>query len=218
MRCFAGNSSCSSYQADAGGSFGSCAPDGFCNLFDANHALRAFAGTNPCFCPEDGSRGAPAQSPGPSQAAHLTLAADRMRVRPGGEVRVRVLIDEPLTDLQSYQLHLEASGGRSGHLDLIDISIADGADGVFANKDLGYDAANLSKGQMLQGLDGGGVATHAKARLATYTYRVSSDAAGTFVVDVLHDESKDHQSFLVSRFTERIDITGTAPAVVEVSR
>ncbi len=34
--------------ADIGGPFGDCQPDGFCNLFDASHALACFAESNPC--------------------------------------------------------------------------------------------------------------------------------------------------------------------------
>lgn len=44
------------------------------------------------------------------------------------------------------------------------------------------------------------------------------DAAGTFVVDVLHDESMGHQSFLVARFVEKIDIRSVTPAVIQVAR
>lgn len=34
--------------ADMGGAFGACPSDGFANLFDRNHALTCFAGTNTC--------------------------------------------------------------------------------------------------------------------------------------------------------------------------
>ena len=81
-----------------------------------------------------------------------------------------------------------------------------------------FEAFNVATGQMLRGLDSGGVRTAPKAYLATFRYRASGDAAGTFVIDVLHDAASNHGSFLVSDFTRPIDIRGSEPAVIEVQQ
>ena len=61
-----------------------------------------------------------------------------------------------------------------------------------------------------------GVPAPARAYLATYTYRVPRDAAGSFVIDVRYDHARGGQTMLVSNFTDRIEVSGTTPAVIEV--
>jgi hypothetical protein len=148
--------------------------------------------------------------------AHLTVAANKKAVRAGDEIQVRVFINEALADLQGYQLHLEATGGSRGHLELVDITVDDARNGVFSGEPTDQ-AVNTLSGQMLSALQLGSKPTSAKGYLATYTYRVSADAAGTFVVDVLHDEARQNQTFLVSDFTKKIEVLGTTPAVITVS-
>ncbi len=228
LSCFGGTGACESINVDAGGAFGACAPDGFCNVHDANHALTCFAGTNTCVCGPSPEQPAEPHVVG---SAPLRVAADVSSVLPGDLVTVRVMLDteadsrqlsavsramrvEPA--LQSYQLHLDVSGGRRGRLDLIDIAIEDRGDFVFDGSTGAFDAYNVNNGQMLAGLDTGSVRTVAPAYLATFTYRASPDAAGTFVVDVLYDEARGDQTFLVSSFNGRIDVKTTAPAVIAI--
>jgi hypothetical protein len=118
---------------DAGGAFGDCAPDGVCDGNDAFHALNAFSGETACSCPAGG----PAPS-GPAvvkdtlvrggrppvlDSAEIALVAGRRTVRPGELVDIDVVLGSPVADLRGYQLHLGTSGGKSGALKLVDISI-----------------------------------------------------------------------------------------------
>ncbi len=216
LTCFAASSSCAPLNVDVGGPLGSCVPDGFCNLADALHALTTFAGTSGCSCPLD-SGGIPGPSIAAPQVvdhADMFLAASRRAMRPGDQVSVRVFVDNPLSDLQSYQLDVEASGGRRGQLELVEISIDDRWDHVFSQEPDTFEAFNLSRGQMLQGMTNlKGVATSGQGYMATYTYRASDDAVGTFVVDV----RPDVETFLVASNNRGIQVDSTRPAVVVVS-
>ncbi len=228
LQCFAGLAACEDMNVDAGGPFGACAPDGFCNVHDRNHALTCFSGENPCSC-----SGGPAPEYGPVIVDHatLTLAPSRWTAQPGETVEIRVFIDKEAVSgqlsavsrsrrvepaLQSYQLHLGVSGGRRGRLELIDITIEDRRDFIFDGADGVFDAYNVGNGQMLAGLDAGSVTNVAHAYLATFTYRASADAAGAFVVDVLHDEAVGDQTFLVAPAAGKIAVSGSRPAVVGV--
>ncbi len=214
LLCFAGVSLCDGFYVDGGGAFGDCRPDGFCNIHDANHALASFGGVNPCTCPPS-----PAPQMAPSIVGETTLSvrtSGRAKtVQPGETAELRVFSDQPLDALQSYQLHLIPSGGRSGQLELVGIEVENRRDGVFGATAENFTAFNLESGQMLSGLDAGAVETKGAGYLATYTYLVSKDAAGTFVVDVAHG-SHDDQTYLIASLTEGIGIVGTTPAAIRV--
>jgi hypothetical protein len=266
---------------DAGGAFGDCAPDGVCDGNDAFHALNAFSGETACSCPAGG----PAPS-GPAvvkdtlvrggrppvlDSAEIALVAGRRTVRPGELVDIDVVLGSPVADLRGYQLHLGTSGGKSGALKLVDISIRqpsvfttpnDGAglEPTWAglkpaptNQDAAtapaiataptsaataatvptspvaptspiaqtaaWSAFNPATQQMLAGLDGPGVAAPAGGYLATFTYRASADAAGTFTVELLHDAvDRSQRTFLFpTAVSGGIDIRGEASVTVNVA-
>ncbi len=225
------------FNVDAGGQFGSCAPDGVCDGNDAFAALNAFAGTTSCSCPLNGGP-SPVIEPVTVATATLELHASRAEVRPGDVIDVEVHLATPLADLRGYQLHLEVSGGDRGVLELVDIAIAE--PGVFGDDafessgdrrpaiddrraaraarhvelhaiprlevnsnpesaaDTGYvwAAFNTTTGQMLAGRDTPGVPVEA-GYLATFTYRASKDARGSFAIDVLADpDAADHRTYL----------------------
>jgi hypothetical protein len=71
---------------------------------------------------------------------------------------------------------------------------------------------------VLAGLDAPGVETAPVAYLATLTLRASKDAAGTFTVDLLHDDTDPAQrTFLFpTPAGAKIDILATKPAVITV--
>ena len=211
LTCFAGTNPCPSINLDAGGPFGSCQLDGFCNIHDANHALTCFSGSNPCTCGP--------QPDGPIAVVGESRIVARPRdagIRAGDNIAIDVFLADAQSSLQSYQLHVEASGGDQGTTRLEDIRVEKRKDFVFAETAGRFDAVNVTKGQMLSGLNDGGVATRPLAYLATYVYRATPDARGMFVVDVRHDEASLHQTFLVSDFRSKIDVTSTTPAVIEV--
>jgi hypothetical protein len=213
LSCFAGTNPCDPINIDAGGAFGACPPDGFCNIHDANHALSAFAGTNTCSCPAGPM---PELEPLIVDMVDLRLVAGDREAHAGDEVQVRLFIDGPVADLRSYQLDVQPSGGKSGQLVLLDIAIEARRDHVFAGEPGTFDAFNPTTGQMLSGLDeDAGVSRRTGGYLATYTYAVSKDAAGPFVIDAVHGGAG--QSFLVAPQDGMIEIDTTSPAVITVS-
>jgi hypothetical protein len=212
LTCFAGTNGCASINIDGSRQFGQCGLDGFCNIHDANAALTCFAGTNSCVCgPAPEGPGGPAVV----DESSLVAVANKRSVVAGDTVDVRVFLGDDVNDFQSYQLHLTATGGLSGSLILENVTIEDRKDYVFGGID-GFDEVNVSKGQMLSGIDVDGTSAASNAYLATFTYRVSDDASGAFVVDILSDENNDDQTFLVSKFTDKVEVTGTTPAVIRV--
>ncbi len=207
---------------DAGGQFGDCAPDGVCDGNDAFAALNAFGGLSGCSCPEDGG-------PAPTGTTHIAvservrLAARPVlgRVAPGDTVAVEVMLDGPLNDLRGYQLHMGVSGGRSGSLTLVDVAIAPRPRADHAFNRVGHWVAfNTATAQMVAGLDTPGIASPTGAYLATFTYRVSADARGTFAIEPLADPNDPtHRTFLFPTAPQtRIAVVSVAPARITVVR
>ncbi len=213
LSCFSSTNPCESINIDVGGPFGDCAPDGFCNVHDANHVLAAFAGNSACACPLDGGGPAPQHVSAVVGAARLDVVPDVRAAHPGDEVVARVFVAGALEDLRSYQLDVDVSGGRRGMLELVDITLEQRADYVFDGVSAGFSAINLLNGQMLNGLEAGGVETPQSGYLATYRYRVSDDAIGTFVIDV----PVSGETYLIASRDGRIDVTSTIPGVVVVT-
>jgi cysteine-rich repeat protein len=212
LTCFAGTNTCASINIDGSKSFGECGLDGFCNIHDANAALTCFAGTNTCVC------GPSPEGPGGPNVVDesgLALLSNKRSTAPGELVEVRAFLTDAVENFQSYQLQTITTGGTSGQLDLVDIRIETRKDYVFAGQD-GFDAVNVSKSQMLSGTDAAGQQAAAMGYLATFTYRASADATGTFVVDIAHNEATEDQTFLISGYTNKVDVLGTQPAVITV--
>jgi YVTN family beta-propeller protein len=212
------------FNADAGGLFGDCQPDGVCDGHDAFHVLAAFDHSTACSCPLDGPAPAmPPAAPAIAGRAGLELRAANRAVRPGGIVEVDAFLTGAIRDLRGYQLHVEASGGSSGHLQLVDILIrrfsvfspaAEGDPGerratsderlsstgvalderrATSDERRYWSAFNIGTQQMLAGLDGPGVPAPSGAYLATFVFRASEAAGGLFSVDLLHDERDPQQ-------------------------
>jgi hypothetical protein len=136
---------------------------------------------------------------------------------PGSQVEVRVFIEGPVDALLSYQLQTTVSGGKSGALELVDITIDTRKDSAFVDHDDAFSSFNTNSGQMLSGLGTNeGIAVKGEAYLATFTYEASKDAHGKFLIDlVTHD---DGLTYLVAPNNGEIQITRTDPAVVTVSK
>jgi hypothetical protein len=212
------------YNTDAG-SNASCVLDGVCDGNDAFHALRSFSNTNfmggagyPCTC--SGPAPSPADPVEPSEWTGLTLKAPRS-LQPGRLVEVEVFLDGHIKNLTGYQLHLGAGGGSSAPLELVDISIdAQRIDYAYAGVEGTWSAFNRSIGQMVVGMDTlEGAPAGAGAYLATFTYRVPKDAAGTYVVDVLHgpsDNPTENRTFLFGYSSGPIGLRAAPPVAVEV--
>ncbi len=209
------------FNVDPGGSFGSCVPDGICDGNDAFAALNAFANATSCTCPLGGPAPVVSIDSKDTVTTRLALWPSDTVVAPGDLIDIDVMLIAPLDDLRGYQLHLRSSGGSSGHLRLIDISVSaetaprrddraqrgqrrtkaaqPGArDHVFAGH--GYwDAYNITTGQLLVGRDEHGLPTAPVAYLATFTFLATQQARGTFTIELLHDVSDPaHRTFLFS--------------------
>jgi hypothetical protein len=200
---------------DAGGPFGSCEPDGVCDGHDAFAALNAFQGSASCTCPSGGPM--PQAPIIPAGRTSLSLHADRSRIGPGDLVSVRILADDRLGDVRGYQLHVQATGGLRGELQLMDVFVEPRKDHVFANQPW-WSAFNVRTRQMVAGMDSAGIETAGGAYLATFTFLAGPDARGTFSVDLLHDAAVAGQrTFLFPTPPHaRIEIERTTPAVIEV--
>ncbi len=195
------------YRADIGGAFGACAPDGVCDGNDAFAALNAFGDMTSCTCPD----GAPAPMLQPLEIdrVQLSLRTATPSVRPGQHIAIEIYADTSASDVRGYQLHVAASGGATGRLELIDIVI-DPQERRAAHSRRGnptkqsahgfdhdWTAFNRATGQMVAGVDGPGVATPPDMYLATYVFRVSDDATGAFSIDILdHAVAPDYRTFL----------------------
>jgi hypothetical protein len=211
LNCFAGSNSCDPINIDAGGAFGACEPDGFCNIHDANHALAAFAGTTSCAC----GFLPPMPEFEPEVWGEATLRLEqRVNERDSdGAIAVDVFIDGRIDALRSYQLDVDATGGRSGALKLVDIRIDDRKDGVFVGRTDAFDAFNVNTGQMLSGLDDvDGTTVTNGAYLATFVYEATKDATGEFVIDIAVGDAA--QTYLVAPEDGVVEVKKVMPAVL----
>jgi hypothetical protein len=208
LACFADTTSCDKLNIDAGGDFGDCEPDGFCNLHDANHALLTFNGTSTCTCGP--SPDAPDMTTPTVGATGLVLVARKNRNQ-RSTFEVDILTTAPLAGLQSYQLHIETSGGTAGALAISDLVVTRRKDAALPPQ-YTFSAANLETQQVLAGIDFESVVVEPRAYLATIVLEASPDAAGDFVVDVRHD--RQAHTALVDRFVHRIALTHTQPAII----
>jgi hypothetical protein len=212
LKCFGGSNPCETLNIDAGGPFGDCAADGFCNLHDANHALAAFGGISSCSCPPAVMPQSPVHTVG---EVGVVLKPRSALAKPGELVTVDVFSAGDIDNLQSYQLHAAASGGVRGNLELIDVRIEPRDNAAFDDMQ-SFSAFNVDNRQMLAGIEYAGHAVPTGAYLATFEYRVSKQASGSFVVDLRVDHDAGDQSVLVSVFVDRVTISDTTPAVIRV--
>ncbi len=203
------------YNVDAGGVFGDCQPDGVCDGGDVFHVLAAFGKTTPCTC----SDGGPTPQAPPIITERTTLVATRSvrRVRPGHVFDVDVRLGSGIEDLRGYQLHFDVSGGRRGHVAIIDIAIEDRPDAAFAGRGP-LEALNVFSGQLFSGLQGPGIEVAAGAYLATITIRVSDDAAGRFSIDLLHDDHDPQaRTFLFATpMAGKIAVDGSTAVTIDI--
>ncbi len=205
---------------DAGGPFGDCNPDGVCDGNDAFHALGAFEGSSACSCPLDGGP-APDFDTEPviTGSTAIDMVANRTRVMPNGLVEVDLFFDRALTNVRGYQLHLDITGGTRGSLELIDIAVdSEAKDFALRGADV-WKAFNVETRQLVVGMDTQGVDTPRGGHLATLTFQASADAAGSFVVDLLHDEAdRSHRTFLFGPHESKIELSEVTSATVTVGR
>ncbi len=202
------------FNVDAGGQFGSCAPDGVCDGNDAFTALNAFSGMSSCTCPLDGAP-SPVMPPMPVVADEVTieLAATDAASGSGDLVEIEVFITDGVSDLRGYQLHPVASPG----LELVDMFVDARDDHAFTDRTF-WDAYNLETGQMVVGIDDMGIRSkRERLYLGTLVYRVASKN-DPLMVDLQHDNTDSAQrTFLFATPARgKVAITETLPAIIRI--
>jgi hypothetical protein len=214
------------FNIDAG-SNASCVLDGVCDGNDAFHALRSFSNQNfmggpgyPCAC--NGPAPNIAGPVEPTESTGLTLKAPRS-VQPGDLVDVEIYLDGDIKTLTGFQLHVGLNGGDATGLELVDISVdTQRSDYAYAGVAGTWSAYNRSIGQMVVGMDTiEGAPARAGSYLATFTYRVPKDAAGTYVVDVQYGSSTsnmENRTYLFGYSSGPVGLTATTPATITVDQ
>jgi hypothetical protein len=174
---------------------------------------------NLALCPPGPQPDAPPGGEWPRVAGRsaVRLAPHRSTAAPGDLIDVDVFLEDALGDLRGYQMHVAAAGGKRGTLELVDVAIHERRDHVFAGL-TDWRAFNARTGQMLAGLDTPGIATHPGAYLATFTFKVSDDAAGTFSVELLHDDRDPAQRTFIFPTAPgaKIEVAAASAAVITV--
>jgi cysteine-rich repeat protein len=208
LSCFAGTATCDDINLDAGGAFGACVADGECNIHDANAALVCFNGESTCLC------GPAPQAPVSVVGSAALQLQGANRARPGQFVEVRVFVESEAAGLQAFQLELEVSGGRRGRLTLVDVGIESRRDFIFAGRVDRFVATNISGAKMLCGLESGD-SVRTSGYMATFTYEVSTDAAGQFMIQPLLDPTGS-RTCVISQFTDEIEVQHTQPLIIDI--
>lgn len=118
--------------------------------------------------------------------AGMTAMASRAQARPGALVAVDVYLSN-IDDLNAYQVRLTASGGRQGSLTTEDVQIdRTRADYVFGDDqivDMVDGRARSARAGAVRLQGGTAVGTHPRYA-ATFYFRASLDAKGTFTINV----------------------------------
>ncbi len=186
-----------------------CVPDGKINLFDLFAVLDTFNGVDPCCSPAPLGFFASGLAVGPPPGGPATIGMTMSAVPASGSAGdlfdVEVFGGE-FANLRGYEIGLSASGGTTGSLTLEDIVVDElRSDYVFAG--LGpFQSFDTSTVRMLNALDGDAVASLTAKYLATFKFRASADASGTFTVSARPDPD-----------TFAVDSSSTKMTVVIVS-
>ena len=114
----------------------------------------------------------------------ISLTPRQSVLAAGGEYVVDVFA-AGFVDLGGDEIALDATGGTGGRLDLENIYIdTTRKDHVFASQKI-YHAIDKPNARMACALDAGGVDSQTPVYLATFVFRASSDASGTFTVSAV---------------------------------
>jgi hypothetical protein len=167
-----------------------CAPNRLINIDDLQWTVNTFMGQTyadtGCPLPCDGSA-APADGPAGAstspEPATLSVVPSLDRVPAGGSVDVDVYVGT-VSDLRAYQVALEVTGGRRGGFELTRIRIdTDRAKYAFGSSKI-VEAIDLSEARVGALPFSGTSGVRKSAYLATFTFKASEDAKGTFDVRV----------------------------------
>ncbi len=145
--------------------------------------------------------------------AAITLVASQTTARPGDIISVDVFA-RGVSDVRTYQVALETTGGRSGRLELADLSVDHSRPEYIFGASQKLDAVDRVGGRIGGVLMSGGVDVSRPGYLGTFLFQVSDDAAGSFTIGI---ETKDGGSLLQSSRNETIAFSG-GRAVIQVGK
>lgn len=145
--------------------------------------------------------------------AAITLVASHTTARPGDIISVDVFA-RGVSDVRTYQVALETAGGRTGRLELADLSIDHSRPEYIFGTIQKLDAVDRIGGRIGGVLISGGVDLDRPGYLGTFRFQVSDDAAGSFTIGI---ETKDGGSLLQSSRNETIAFSG-GRAVIQVGK
>ncbi|MBI4719563.1 MAG: hypothetical protein HY763_17335 [Planctomycetes bacterium] len=122
------------------------------------------------------------QTAAPANAAVLSIRAAQSSVQPGGTVSFDVFVNNA-RDVAVFQLQMEATGGDRGSLTVEGMKVdKTRPDFVFGTAEI-LDAADMVNGRVGALRYNGGSNVDKPAYLATFTFKASADAQGTFRVN-----------------------------------
>jgi hypothetical protein len=148
------------------------------NLFDIYVVLHAIEGQYDCNCAESLMMGSGDSDGG---SAEVGLTAKVLDGERAGAYEVDVSVAN-FVDLRGYEIALDVTGGESGELRLEEVRIdRERKDYVFAGLDASH-AIDLSGGRVVCVAMDQGVAGANDYYAATFVYRPSGDAKGTFTI------------------------------------
>jgi len=140
------------------------------------------------------------------------LVVQESDIQSGGLVTVDAYASR-VSQVRLYQVAVQATGGKSGQLELEDLWIdKDAGDYVFGSEAV-VDAVDLLGARMGAVLFDGEVDIEQPAYLGTFIFRASDDAGGTFRVGI----RADGRSFLSNASNEAIAFHPGPDAVVKVT-
>jgi len=164
-----------------------CTGNSVINIFDVFAILNAFNAIDPC-CGGGGGGSAPGGGfPGSFATFTVTLSAVPSSGAAGDLFDVDVFGSD-FADLRGYEVGLTASGGTTGGLTLENIVVDTlRSDYVFAGLMSPFQSVDTSTVRMLNALAEDVAASQTVKYLATFKFRASADASGTFTVSARPD-------------------------------
>ncbi len=143
--------------------------------------------------------------------ATIELVASRLSIKPGETVDVDAYVSGA-ESLRSYQIAVDASGGTAGSLDQETLSV-DPAREVLGAGGVTYIGTDYVDGRVANVREIGGEPIADGTYLATFRFRASSTADGTFTFSVRLADTG-----LANADSARVDVTSTSSASVTIFR
>ena len=144
----------------------------------------------------------------------LTVVAGTTSIAPDGAVTLDVFVSG-VSDLRTYQTKLGVSGGDTGRLTVDDVFVDHAREDYVFGTAQKLDAVDRTGDRIGGILMAGGVDATAAKYVGSYTVRASSDAAGTFSVNVI---TSDRSSIIMTSDNKELVVGAGPSALITVGR